>query len=112
MPSNLRYCTGYLKLASGGNWLILAHKRWRSLTTLVCSAALVLLLTGCPRGGGDKDVMAKVNGYKVLRSEVDKTYNQQVAGSPQKPTPTEEELLRLNILNQIVYRQLLLQKAE
>jgi len=25
--------------------------------------------------GDGKDVMAKVNGYKVLRSEVDKTYN-------------------------------------
>jgi peptidyl-prolyl cis-trans isomerase SurA len=74
--------------------------------------AATLALTGCPKRGNEKDVMAKVNGYKVLRSEVDKTYNQQVAGSPQKPTATEEEALRLNILSQIIYRQLLLQKAE
>ena len=70
------------------------------------------MLAGCTGRGSEKDVMAKVNGYKVLRSEVDNTYNNQVAGSPQKPTPTEEEALRLNILNQIIYRQLLLQKAE
>src|SRR5262249_52540621 len=35
-----------------------------------------------------------------------------LAGSPQKPTATEEEALRLNILSQIIYHQLLLQKAE
>ena len=87
-------------------------QHWRSLGRSVPAAVLVLVLSGCPRGGSEKDVMAKVNGYKVLRSEVDKTYNAQVAGSPQKPTPTEEELLRLNILNQIIYRQILLQKAE
>ena len=54
------------------------------------SLALAVLLfagfSGCNRSGTDKEVMAKVNGYKVLRSEVDKTYNAQIAGSPQKPT--------------------------
>jgi peptidyl-prolyl cis-trans isomerase SurA len=56
--------------------------------------------------------MAKVNGYKVLSSEVDKSYNSQIAGSPQKPTAAEEEALRLNILNQIINVQLHLQRAE
>jgi peptidyl-prolyl cis-trans isomerase SurA len=79
---------------------------------LLVLGAGALAIAGCSGRSTDKDVMAKVNGYKVLRSEVDKTYNSQVAGSPQKPTPTEEEALRLNILNQIIYRQLLLQKAE
>ncbi len=91
--------------------MIQAHQYWRSLTLLILAAG-ALVVAGCPGRSTDKDVMAKVNGYKVLRSEVDKTYNSQVAGSPQKPTSTEEEALRLNILNQIVYRQLLLQKAE
>jgi peptidyl-prolyl cis-trans isomerase SurA len=56
--------------------------------------------------------MAKVNGYKVLRSELDKSYNMQIAGSPQRPTPAEEEALRLNILAQIIGVQLHLQQAE
>jgi len=92
--------------------LLQAHKYWRSLLFFALISGLALFFAGCTGRGSDKEVMAKVNGYKVLRSEVDKTYNTQVAGSPQKPTPSEEEALRLNILNQIIYRQLLLQKAE
>ena len=92
--------------------MIQACKYWRSVLSLILASGLASSFSGCSGRSSDKDVMAKVNGYKVLRSEVDKTYNTQVAGSPQKPTPTEEAALRLNILNQIIYRQLLLQKAE
>ena len=90
--------------------MIQARKYRSSLSLLVLMLALAM--AGCQGRGTDKEVMAKVNSYKILRSEVDKTYNGQLTGSPQKPSPTEEEGLRLNILNQIIYRQLLLQKAE
>ena len=91
--------------------MIQARKYWSSLFVLSLSVA-VLLLVGCPGRGDSKDVMAKVNAYKILRSEVDKTYSAQIAGAPQKPTATEEEALRLNVLGQIIYNQLQLQKAE
>ncbi len=91
--------------------MIQARKYWRSLSCLAL-AFLLPLIIGCPNKGSDKDVMAKVNGYKVTRSEVDKSYNSRITGLPQKPTPTEEETLRLNILNQIIEIQLHLQKAE
>jgi len=92
---------------------LLIHARKFCSRFVVHSMALALLvLIGCTGRGTDKEVMAKVNGYKILRSEVDKTYNTQIAGSPQKPTPTEEEALRLNVLGQIIYNQLQLQKAE
>ena len=87
-------------------------REYRSGVFVHSLAFALLLLIGCAGSGAGKDVMAKVNGYKILRSEVDKTYNTQVAGSPQKPTPTEEEALRLNVLGQIIYNQLQLQKAE
>jgi peptidyl-prolyl cis-trans isomerase SurA len=86
--------------------------KFRSSLFLILACTVALALAGCPGRGTDKEVMAKVNSYKILRSEVDKTYNTQVAGSPQKPTPTEEEALRLNVLGQIIYNQLQLQKAE
>ena len=93
--------------------MIQALERWRS--PLFASMAVALLIAGCNgcnRQDSDKDVMAKVNGYKILRSEVDKSFNGQIAGSPQKPTQTEEEALRLSILQQIIELQLHLQKAE
>ncbi|MGC2696778.1 MAG: SurA N-terminal domain-containing protein [Candidatus Angelobacter sp.] len=92
--------------------MIQACKYWRNIFFLFSISTLGLTLVGCQGHGTDKEVLAKVNGYKVLRSEVDKSFNSQLAGSPQKPTPTEEEALRLNVLNQIIYRQILLQKAE
>ena len=93
--------------------MIQVLERWRGL--FISSAALALLVSGCNgcnRQESDKDVMAKVNGYKVVRSEVDRSFNSQIAGSPQKPTQAEEEALRLNILQQIIELQLHLQKAE
>ena len=73
--------------------MIQARKYRSSLSLLVlCS---LLRMAGCPGRGTDKEVMAKVNSYKIFRSELDKNYNARVAGSPQKPTATEEEALRL-----------------
>jgi peptidyl-prolyl cis-trans isomerase SurA len=62
--------------------------------------------------GADKDVVAKVNSYKILRSELDKAYNRQIAGAPRKPTAEEESALRLSILGQLIGQQVYLQKAE
>ena len=84
---------------------------YRPYACIVLMASL-LALAGCNRGGAGQDVMAKVNGYKILRSEVDKSYNTQVAGAPQKPTQAEEEALRLNILMQMISVQLHIQQAE
>jgi peptidyl-prolyl cis-trans isomerase SurA len=88
------------------------HRTGVSCLGLVCMLALLAGCSGCGQASSSQDVMAKVNGYKILRSEVDKSYNVQIAGSPQKPTPAEEEALRLNILEQIIRVQLHLQQAE
>lgn len=95
-------------------WLVQAAKQWRSVSLFSALSLLTVIsgCIGCGRDGSGQDVMAKVNGYKVLRSEVDKSYNVQIAGSPQKPTSAEEEALRLNILAQIIGVQLHLQQAE
>lgn len=94
--------------------MVQACKQWRGVCCLglMCILAGLAGCSGCGRGASSQDVMAKVNGYKILRSEVDKSYNMQIAGSPQKPTPAEEEALRLNILAQIIRVQLHLQQAE
>lgn len=89
--------------------MIKARNGWSNLVLLI--AALASTLTGCTSKGGD-DAMAKVNGYKIQRSQVDKAYNRQIAGNPQKLTTEQEQALRLQVLQQIITLQLYLQKAE
>lgn len=93
-----------------------AHKKLRSLFFFFLFVAAIMALAGCRSRTGSSaagpDVMAQVNGYKVGRSELDKGYNTQIAGAPQKPSTTEEEALRLQILDQIIQTRLILQKAE
>jgi peptidyl-prolyl cis-trans isomerase SurA len=81
-------------------------------STLLLALAILSLAAGCNHKDSDKDVVAKVNGYKILRSELDKAYNIQTAGAPQKLSPGEEQLLRLNLLHQLIDIRLQLQRAE
>ena len=90
--------------------MIHTREHWGKL--LFIAPLLALFACGCNRQGSDKDVLAKVNGYKIQRSEVDKAYNSQTAGSPQKLSPAEDQALRLNLLHQLIDIRLQLQKAE
>jgi len=93
-----------------------AHKNLRILSFFLLLVVAQLALTGCRSRGGagsaEPGVMAQVNGYKVMRSELDKAYNIQVARAQQKPSPTQEEALRLQILDQIIQTRMILQRAE
>lgn len=89
--------------------MISTRKLWRTVRAGL--PALALVLTGCPGKRGD-DAIAKVNSYKIQRSELDKAYEQQVAGSPIKPTPEQEQALRVQLLQQLINVQLYIQKAE
>jgi peptidyl-prolyl cis-trans isomerase SurA len=89
--------------------------RGRSVAIAALSAtALILLLsgTGCNTNKSTEGVMATVNGRKILRTEVDKYYNNQTADAPQKPTDEQADTLRLNILKQLVDNEILMQRAE
>lgn len=93
-----------------------AHKNLRTLSFFLLLVAAQLALSGCrgrgSSGSGEPGLVAQVNGYKVQRSELDKAYNTQVAGSPQKPSSTQEEALRLQVLDQIIQTRMILQRAE
>jgi peptidyl-prolyl cis-trans isomerase SurA len=89
--------------------LIHTSKSRRALWSM--TTGVLLALTGCSNQT-HTDLMAKVNGYKIFRSEVDKSYNRQIAGASQKLTSEQEQALRLQILLQIINQQLYLQKAE
>ena len=65
-----------------------------------------------PRTAAGGDVMASVNGRKIYRSEVDKYYANQTAGSDQQPTGEQAVSLRLSILNELIETEILMQRAE
>ena len=78
--------------------------------------ALALLLavgSACSgRKASGAEVLAEVNGRAITSSEMDKFYQQQVQDEPQKPTGEQENMLRLNVLQGLIEREILLQKAE
>jgi len=91
------------------------HRRVHSVAIiLVLATALILLLStaGCNPKREGEGVMAMVNGRKILRTEVEKYYNNQTADAPQKPVDEQSDTLRLNILKQLIDNEILMQRAE
>ncbi|MDP9267711.1 MAG: SurA N-terminal domain-containing protein [Acidobacteriota bacterium] len=74
--------------------------------------ALLLFLAGCDKKQNAGDVMAEVNGKKILRSEVEKYYANQTAGSPQQPAGEQAQSLRLSILRELIDNEIMMQRAE
>ncbi|MFY9648242.1 MAG: SurA N-terminal domain-containing protein [Terriglobales bacterium] len=79
---------------------------------IAASSLLLLALGACNRDSGGGDVAASVNGRKIYRTEVDKYYSNQTAGSDQQPTGEQAVSLRLSILNELIETEILMQRAE
>jgi peptidyl-prolyl cis-trans isomerase SurA len=84
----------------------------KDASLVVLSAFLLLFLAGCNRDGSGGDVMASVNGRKIYRSEVDKYFANQTAGSDQQPTGEQAVSLRLSILDTLIETEILMHRAE
>lgn len=88
---------------------------FRRRTYLLAAAISLLVLTGisgCQKKEAAGDVVAKVNGKKILRSEVEKYYDNQMAASPQQPSAEQAESLKLNILRDLIDNEIMMQRAE
>ena len=82
-------------------------RRTALLTLLACAA----MFTACNRTPQGDDVVAKVNGEKLLRSEVEKIYSNQTTGSPVALPPDQAATLRLSILKQLIDDEIMMQRA-
>ena len=80
-------------------------------TWLLGAAALTLTTTGCDRQPS-ADTFAVVNGKKISAAELDKYYRAQTAGSPQQPAGEGADSVKLAILQQLIEKEILLQRAE
>ena len=77
------------------------------------SALLVLLLAAaaCEPSAGD-DVVAVVNGYRITEAELERHYRGQLYDQAEPPSEEQARMMRLNILREIIDRQILLQRAD
>jgi peptidyl-prolyl cis-trans isomerase SurA len=85
------------------------------LKHIAVSIALVAILclgAACERNAQPgPDLWAMVNGHPILRQQVERYYRSQFS-RPHHPSPEEADLLKLNILDELINNQLLLQQAQ
>jgi peptidyl-prolyl cis-trans isomerase SurA len=86
------------------------QKSVRLFSLLLASSFVVL--TGC-RQVQQNGVVATVNGHPILRADLDKLYNAQLANNPQQQTPPADQAdaLRLNILHELIVEEIIEQRA-
>lgn len=91
-------------------WLF---KRRTPVALTLSSALLLVPLTAC-KHAPSPDVMATVNGKDILRSDLDKAYSSYKAGqgqTPQEPSPEQADIVRLDLLRQLIDSEILEQRA-
>ena len=88
------------------------NRNRRGALAFVILAWLGLALAGCASKESSGDAMAKVNGKKILRADVEKYYRNQTSQAPQPPSAEEATSLHLAILKQLIDDEIMLQRAE
>ncbi len=89
------------------------NRKWNSwgAVLLVIGTLAAMTAAGCKGSRGGDDVMARVNGRKIMRAEVEKYYRNQTEKQP--PSSTEQALaLKLQILRELIDNEILAQRAE
>jgi peptidyl-prolyl cis-trans isomerase SurA len=87
---------------------LLKNQQLRGAAALL---ALMFALAGCNRQETGTDALAKVNGEKITRDEVEKYFKNQTSNSPQQPTGDQAASLRLSILKQLIDDEMMMQRA-
>ena len=82
----------------------------RTLAGAVLAALAALLGPGC--GGAGGGIAARVNGYNITFAEFEAYYASQYRGREEPENPEQAQMLRLNLLRELIDRHIVLQKAE
>lgn len=85
---------------------------YRKSCTILSASLLALALAGC-HPAHNADVVATVNGHPILRSELDKAYNEQLGDAPQQSQPSSDQAdsLRLGLLHELIDEEIVQQRA-
>ncbi|MGA7342850.1 MAG: SurA N-terminal domain-containing protein [Terracidiphilus sp.] len=84
--------------------------RFHFAVLLFLSGALLSPMAGCRRPPS-ADVVATVNGKEILRADLDRYYQGSLGDSPQKPSPVEADIRRLQVLHGMIDDEILQQQA-
>jgi peptidyl-prolyl cis-trans isomerase SurA len=82
------------------------------LAAVLATTALSVMSSCSGTNAATGDVMAKVNSTKILRSDVERFYKDQVAGQPQQPSEEQADMVRLNVLRELIDNEIIRQRAE
>lgn len=82
----------------------------RSAVLILLAATMLATVAGCHRSPA-ADVVASVNGKDIMRAELDRNYQASLGDAPQKLSPEESDIRRLNVLHQMIADEILQQRA-
>lgn len=80
------------------------------ITAVGLVAVSALAITGCSHSH-KADVLATVNGKPIKKAEVDMLYERTIGNQNQTPSKVQGEIVRLNILHQLINDEILMQRA-
>lgn len=89
--------------------LSFSHRTRVTAVSLLCGL-LLSASTGCHRPPSP-DVMATVNGKEIMKADLDKYYQASLGENPEQPSPQQVQIVRLNILRQMIEDEILQQRA-
>jgi peptidyl-prolyl cis-trans isomerase SurA len=106
MPGAMANPIGETRLQAASNFR--AHFSFAAMVLI--GGALFPALSGCHRSPS-ADVVATVNGKEIQRADLERNYQISLGDNPQKPSPQEAEIGRLNVLRQMIQEEILDQQA-
>lgn len=77
---------------------------------LALAAVCGVAVTGC-KTSPSPDTLATVNNKPIMRSEVETLYQQNLGDSQQHPSKVQADIVRMNILRQLIDEEILMQRA-
>jgi peptidyl-prolyl cis-trans isomerase SurA len=84
-----------------------------AIVAAIIATAGLSAMSSCSRSSGATvDVMAKVNSTKIMRSDVERFYKDQLASAQQQPSEEQAAALRLNVLRELIDNEIIRQRAE
>jgi peptidyl-prolyl cis-trans isomerase SurA len=84
--------------------------RFTAFAVAAVGVALAFGMAACHRSPSS-DVVATVNGKEILRADMERFYQANLGGAPQKLSTEEANIQRLNILRQMIEDEILQQHA-